>query len=242
MLGIFTAALDGARTLAAIDDLAKDLWKEHGAGRIGDTEAENLAGRLEVRRREIRPKDITAVRAPHVARALSSYFPAKRKPPVSPDRARSRDRRRRLAFSGPMPTALAAPYTVGQLAVLRIVADEVRARGLCALPLGAIAAKAGVCMTMARDAIRLAAGDGLVIIQERRRSKAPNLPNVVRIVSREWLTWIRRGPPASKILESTDNKLIKSPLSKVKQSGFKGYARGRGGSEERLHPPRSRSA
>lgn len=224
MLDVFNAALDGARTLAAVDALAKALWVEHGAGHLADAEAESLAARLEDRRREIRPVDRTAVRVPQVPRVVSSYFPAKRKPSVSPDRARSRDRRRRLAFSGPMPAALAALYTTGQLAVLRIVADEVRVRGFCALPLGAIAARAGVGMTTARDAIRLAAGDGLVVIQERRQSKAPNLPNVVRIVSREWITWIRRAPPASKFLESTDSKLITPPMQQPTRSKFKGFS------------------
>ena len=47
-------------------------------------------------------------------------------------------------------------------------------------------ARAGVCLTTARDAVRAAASDGLLVIEERRRNRAPNLANVVRIVSREW--------------------------------------------------------
>ena len=47
-----------------------------------------------------------------------------------------------LAASGPMPPALAAHFTVGQLAVLRIVGDEVRANGSCALTLAEIGARA----------------------------------------------------------------------------------------------------
>src|ERR1700722_11951241 len=49
-------------------------------------------------------------------------------------------------------------------------------------------------VTTARDAIRLAAGDGLLVITERRRKGFPNPPNVVRIISREWLAWIANRP------------------------------------------------
>ena len=79
------------------------------------------------------------------------------------------------------------------------------------LPLGAIAARAGVCVTMARDTIRLAAGDGLLIIEERRQHHAKNLPNRVRIVSREWITWIKRGPGGgSRFLGATDSQVSKT--------------------------------
>jgi hypothetical protein len=211
MLEHFTAALAGALTLAAIDDLAKSLWAEFAAGRLTDDQAENLAARVEDRRREIRPQDRTAVRAPDLPRIAASFFPAKSKKTTSPDRAASRDRRRRLACSGPMPPALACRFTTGQLAVLRIVADEVRDKGACVLPLGAIAARAGVCVTLARDTIRLAAGDGLLIIEERRQHHAKNLPNRVRIVSREWITWIKRGPGGgSRFLGATDSQVSKT--------------------------------
>jgi hypothetical protein len=201
----FSGALCAARTLAHVDELARDLWQAYGAGTISDADAESLAARIEDRRREIRPKDKTAVRVPDLPRIAASFFPAKTKNPTSPDRAVSRDRRRRLACSGPMPPALACRFTTGQLAVLRIVGDEFRDRGACELSLGAIAARAGVCVTLARDAIRLAAGDGLLIIEERRQHRAKNLPNRVRVVSREWITWLRRGPGGgSKKMGATD--------------------------------------
>ena len=93
-----------------------------------------------------------------------------------------------------MPPQLANQFTTGELAALRIVADAVRDRGFCILTLGEIAARAGVCVTTARNALRTAAREGLVTIEERRRDKRPNLANVVRVVSREWKTWIERGP------------------------------------------------
>src|SRR5215204_5784968 len=83
-----------------------------------------------------------------------------------------------------MPPALAARFTVGELAVLRIVGDEVRASGLCGLCIDAIAARAGVCRRTAQNAIRQAARLGLLTIQERRREGQKNLPNILRVISR----------------------------------------------------------
>ncbi|MCJ2053939.1 hypothetical protein [Methylobacterium sp. J-070] len=103
------------------------------------------------------------------------------------------ERRRRLACSGPMPPALASRFTTGQLAVLRVVGDEMARNGACSLCIDAIAARAGVCRRLAQAAIRLAEGDGLLTIQERRHQGRKSDPNVVRIISREWLQWLRRG-------------------------------------------------
>jgi hypothetical protein len=39
---------------------------------------------------------------------------------------------------------------------------------------------------------------GLLTVEERRREGPKNLPNVVRIVSREWLQWLARGPKSDR--------------------------------------------
>jgi hypothetical protein len=88
---------------------------------------------------------------------------------------------------------LACKFTVGELAALRIVSDEVREKGHCDRTLGEISARAGISRTTAQNAMRLAAAMGLLTVQERRREGQKNLPNVVRIVSREWQLWIKRG-------------------------------------------------
>jgi len=79
------------------------------------------------------------------------------------------------------------------LAALRIVADEVREKGHCDRTLGEIAARAGIGRTTAQNAIRAVASMGLLTVQERRREGQKNLPNVVRVVSRDWQQWIKRG-------------------------------------------------
>jgi len=92
-----------------------------------------------------------------------------------------------------MPPALASRFTTGELAVLRIVADEFRERGACVLCLDAIAARAGTSRTLAKGAIRQARRLGVVEVRERRRTGAKSLPNVVTVIDREWLAWIKRG-------------------------------------------------
>jgi hypothetical protein len=73
------------------------------------------------------------------------------------------------------------------------VADEVREKGHCDRTIAEIAARAGVCRSIVKNAVRAAAAMGLLTVQERRREGQKNLPNVVRVVSREWHAWIKRG-------------------------------------------------
>src|SRR5918993_4345101 len=92
-----------------------------------------------------------------------------------------------------MPPALACKFTVSELAVLRIVGDEVRQHGHCDRCVDEIAARAGVCRSMVKNAIRTAARLGLLTVEERRRERRRNLPNVVRIIAKEWTSWLARG-------------------------------------------------
>ena len=91
-------------------------------------------------------------------------------------------------------TVARLPFHGRELAVVRIVGDEVRQHGQCDRCVDEIAARAGVCRSLVKNALRTAARLGLVTVEERRREGRRNLPNVVRIVSREWLTWLARGP------------------------------------------------
>ena len=220
------AAISGTKSLAVLDGIARTLWADWADKKLTDDQAGALAETLERRKHEVRGVDTVAARAPQVSAAAKaqgrpSYFPAKRKGPVCQNRRVSIERRRTLAASGPMPPALACLFTTGELAALRIIADEARDRKQCRLTLGEIAARAGVGITTARNALRYAAREGLVTIEERRRDKRPNLSNVVRIVSREWTAWIERGRKMKtrafssegggcKKTESTDNASSRS--------------------------------
>ena len=92
-----------------------------------------------------------------------------------------------------MPPAVACKFTVSELACLRIVGDEIRRHGVCSLHIDAITARAGTCRTTCQNALREARRLGLITLQERRRRGQPSLTNLVRIISTEWLTWLRIG-------------------------------------------------
>ena len=97
-----------------------------------------------------------------------------------------------------MPPALACKFTVSELAVLHIIGDEVRQHGHCDRCVDEIAARAGVCRRMVQTTLREGARLGLLTIEERRREGRRNLPNVVRIVSKEWTAWLARGGRSSR--------------------------------------------
>jgi hypothetical protein len=126
---------------------------------------------------------------------------ARRRYQRSPNREKSIQRRRQLAASGCMPPALASQLTTGEQACARIIVDEIVTHGRCDRSLDEIAARAGVChKTAQRAQHRLGAGtrtiSGLkwITVEYRPVDGRKHLPNVIMIVSPEWLTWIERGP------------------------------------------------
>ena len=188
-------AIVNARTLTRLDHLSKAIWQGLVAQAVSDDQAQQLAELIHARRIIVRG-DVKPVGIPP---GRPSIFPPRRlqRPTLRPIAIA---RRRHLAASGPMPPSLACRFTVGELAVLRIVGDEVRERGHCDRTLAELSARAGVSRSTAKNAIRAAASMGLLTIEERRREGQVNLPNVIRVVSRDWLQWLERKAdrPASK--------------------------------------------
>jgi hypothetical protein len=104
------------------------------------------------------------------------------------------DGRRQHAATGPLPPNLAANFTTGELAALKIVADEFLAHGACDLSRNEIGARAGVSKTVVKHALKLAERNHSMIKVERRpRSGRKHLTNIIRIVRAEWLDWLRKG-------------------------------------------------
>jgi hypothetical protein len=171
--------------LSAMDELSHTLWKAFAAGLLDDEQAQHLTEVIHARRSLAKAKGLSG-------RAWS-YFPPPRPPQGPRKRVASIVRRRQLAASGPLPPALAARFTQGELATLRIVGDEVRRAGCCTKTIAELAARAGVCVTLARGAIKQARLLGLLTVEERRRRCDRNLANVVRIVSSEWTAWLSKG-------------------------------------------------
>ena len=172
---------------------ASQLW---ASKELSDDEYQELTVFLHHQQKAMRDKDTVAARMPGVveaskAQGFVSYFPKRKPYKRCPDRIASLARREHLASSNPLPARIHRQFRDAGRAVLKIVGDECKRKGQCLMTLGEIAARAGCCLTTARDTIREACLFGHLTIQERKRSRRPNLANIIRIISAEWRDWIK---------------------------------------------------
>jgi len=114
----------------------------------------------------------------------------------SPDREKSLVRRHTLASTWNMPPGMAgkAKLTVAQRAHAKLLSDEHAKHGRCTMTLDEQAARIGVCRKTAKRSQDRFEELGLISVEERKVTGRKNLPNVIRIVSAEWLAWIENGP------------------------------------------------
>lgn len=141
----------------------------------------------------IRPKPFGALQ-----RQMRSY-----------DRAQSWGRKRQMGGDGKLPNNIRCWFTEGERAVLTVIAAEVKKRGDCRLSVLSIARRAGVGVRLVQYTLSLARGGRvrparrdeppsrpvLISVEYRReRGRAFNDTNVIEIVSREWLSWLRYRP------------------------------------------------
>lgn len=164
----------GAAARVELPAVSAALWKAFGAGQVTEADATALSELIEARRA------IPAAPQPALARRGSR-----------PRTDESLQRRRRWAVSGRLPPGLASRFTVAELAVLAVVAAEATKHGRCSLAHGHLAAVAGVSVSSVKRAMKAAQDLGLIAVEERRVTAFRNLPNLVTVVSREWLSWLR---------------------------------------------------
>ena len=201
LVGHMLCTIDGAQT-TELDFLGSDVSRAYANGVISEDDHQRLWEALEERREALQPRQ-TKTRSRTPGTPQNAPRGPARRPQRSPDRQASIERRRRLVASGPLPPPLAARFTWGEVAVMRIVGDECRAHGQCTLHIDAIAARAGVHRTTVQNALREAQGRGevpntpIISLTERRRAGQRSLTNIIRIVSREWRDWLHRGPARS---------------------------------------------
>ena len=223
------------RSITRLDAIAKIIWMAHGAGALADDQAQALAEAVHARKKAVRDAETVLARAPGdvapgAAQSLperprerrSSIFPAKRRP-KSPDRQRSIMRRRRLAASGPLPPPLAANFTTGQLSVLRIIADEIEShKGTCTRSLGELAARAGVCVALVRNTLRLAESLFLITTEFRARLGMRHLPSVIRIISKPWNLWLIIGRTVKRHALNAEREpgTLPFPLENARNTGI----------------------
>lgn len=194
----FQAAAAAARNTHAVDEVARLTWRAHAERQLDDAEAEAIGEALQARR-----KAFGQGRGLPAAKAAVGLPRASRLHPRSLDRQASIERRRRQAMSGIVPARIAAVFTMAECAVLTVIARQCQRSGVCTLPVDAIAALAGVCRRTVQGALCQARLVGLVLVKERRVPGRRSGTNIVTVISKDWLGWLRLG--GCKTMHPTSN-------------------------------------
>lgn len=194
-----------------LPDVAALLWRAYGQGQVTEAEAEQISARIEER------KIVPAAGAPIASKVGSR-----------PRTDASMERRRKWASSGRLPPQIAAVFTLAEQAALSVVGAEVAKRGRCELCHEAVAAIAGVSRSTVRAALRRARSLGFLSAEERRLTPWRSLTNVVRIISAQWKSWIRRERRPT----GPNGLCVKSPPPAVTQILGEIAKRGTGASQE----------
>jgi hypothetical protein len=98
---------------------------------------------------------------------------------------------KRLATGGLLPPDLASKFPKGQVAALAIISIEAQGGGgICDLSIGEIATRSATGPSTVHSALKTAKQLGLLTVEVRHR-----LPNLIRIVSPDWLAWLEKGLP-----------------------------------------------
>jgi hypothetical protein len=197
---MFADQFAGAISCAQFSDLnalAHKLWKAHAAGHLDDETAQRLAEQLEARK----PKPSVTFQDARCGVLIDRMSQRQR----SPDKQASIERRRRLAACWPLPPDKAAHFTTCEQAVLRVIADEMKRYGICTSCNAKVAAIAGTCITVVKNALRKAKALRLLTVEERRRAGQRSLTNLVRFLSMAWKAWIaRKGSGVRKTTTTND--------------------------------------
>ncbi|TPW32739.1 hypothetical protein [Pararhizobium mangrovi] len=112
----------------------------------------------------------------------------------SADHAAETRRLRTMSASGTLPHSIRWEYTEGERAALSVIALEIKRRGRCELEVKQLADIAGVSVRTVQYALSKARQHGHISVTYRKRSPSRNAPNLIAIVSKEWLAWLKRGP------------------------------------------------
>lgn len=188
------AAAIQAAPLNTLSDLSAEVWRAYGAGDLSDDAAQQLQEQIEARRSST---SRTPGRSPGETRysaGIKRYIINRSPEQRSPDKIASLERRRKLANSGHMPLRLAALFTFGELANLKIISDEWLAHGLCDLSVNEIAARAGTCRETTKRTVWLAEIiHGFITVERRPRSGRKHLTNIIRIIRADWIDWLSKG-------------------------------------------------
>ena len=203
-------------------EISAAVWKGYAAGAIPEDEAQRLAELIEARKVVPLSPNLGAARRLVGSRPRSSA---------------SLERRRSWTGSGWLPPAIAARFTMGEAAAIGVIVAAIAKSGRCELYVGAIAARAGICPSTVRNALRQARSLGLLHVETRRVARDRNRPNVVTIISREVELWVRircrverQGGGCKSVLPTT-NHILSSFARPAAMDWKKGTRENRGGRE-----------
>jgi hypothetical protein len=140
-----------------------------------------------------------------------------REKPRSPDREKSRQRRRVLGGSSALPPSIRKDFTEGQRSILFVIGEEVRRKGSCDWPIDRVAAQSGMCRTSVQDLLHKAKRAGLLAVLERPRKGQKSQTNIVRIASREWLNWLSMNSDRQRNIGSNRANLSGTTKNKIKK-------------------------
>ena len=181
--------------------LRSELYRIVGNGELDDDIARRLEDATYEREAALfgpkRPPDaLGEARADDHAELAATFrprskFPARRHI-ASPDREKSRMRRRRNGLSRSMPDQMAERYSEALRSVAHVIADEHLIKGQCTLPNDKIAALAGVCRSTVRNHRKAAVNRDEIQVIERPNRGRPNDTNIIRIVDPAWLRWLKK--------------------------------------------------
>jgi hypothetical protein len=134
-------------------------------------------------------------------------------------------RRRGLAYGGMLPPVIAKAFTVGQAAVLTVIAWEVLHHSACRKSYAEIADEAGCSREWVKATIRLARIAGLLTVEHRPRpGRFKDETNVVRVLSADWLAWIRtrreRIEKGQRAAASGESRVSSPPNGSRNRRGF----------------------
>jgi hypothetical protein len=188
------SAIAAAPTRAALAEVNRAIAGAFAAGAVSEVDHNRMwelsGSRYALLGQPKAPSPYTAPRGQ--PGGPPSYFPPRRPTPKrSPDSLR---RRRALSRSRPMPPALEAHFTNAKLAVMKIIADAVRAAGACIKTVSEIASRAGCCETSAKQAIREARALGFITTEQQPQWRSRHKPTIIKIVSKAWLAWLQHAP------------------------------------------------
>jgi hypothetical protein len=131
-------------------------------------------------------------------------------------------------MSGVVPAKIAAAFTMAELAVLTVIARQCQRTGVSVLHIDAIAALAGCSRTSVQNALRRARLLRLILVKERRIPGPPSLTNIVSIISKEWIGWLKLGGGGFKRLSPTSShshSRCETARSMPRGNGYRPYIR-----------------